>query len=187
MKNFSDWLHRFSTGQMALIALAVFILFMAFVMPGQAAQANKIGAQAGSPDMSFFYSANDLYRMAEAYGPQGRQAYIRARFTFDVIWPLVYAFFLVTSVSWLFRKAFGPASPWQVANLVPVLGAGFDYLENIATSLVMARYPATTPLVDMLASLLTIIKWTLVNGSFVLLLLGAALALWNGLKNRQAR
>ena len=55
-------------------------------------------------------------RFAEAFGPAGRQAYIEARLTFDVIWPLVYAFFLITTISWLADRAFRPGSPWRLQD-----------------------------------------------------------------------
>jgi len=47
-------------------------------------------------------------------------------------------------------------------NLVPVAAVGFDFLENTATSLVMARYPADCPLAAALAPGLTLVKWILV-------------------------
>lgn len=53
-----------------------------------------------------------------------------------------------------------------------------DYLENSATSLEMARYPALTPGIAHLAPLFTLAKWVFVNGSFVLLLIGIIAALW---------
>ncbi len=62
-------------------------------------------------------------------------------------------------------------------NLIPVAGMLLDYLENSATSLVMARYPALTPGVAHLAPVFTLAKWMCVNGSFVLLL-GGGVALW---------
>ena len=71
-------------------------------------------------------------------------------------------------------RAFHPASRWQIANLAPVSGALFDYLENVSTSLVMWRFPDHTPVVDVLAPAFTVVKWILVNGSFVLLLGGGA-------------
>ena len=114
--------------------------------------------------------------MAEAYGEAGRQAYIHARFTFDVAWPLVYTFFLVTAMSWLFQRGFPPESPWQLANLVPLLAALFDFLENMTTSWVMARFPEPAPLAGILASLATPLKWTLVGGSVLLLFVGIAAA-----------
>jgi hypothetical protein len=180
----STWLHHVSTGWVALVALILFALFIALVLPAQAEQAAAESGDAGSPDSSLFYTPADLYAMAEAYGEEGRAAYVRARFTFDLIWPLVYTLFLTTSLSWLYERAFPPSSPWQYANLAPVLGALLDYLENGAASLVMLRYPARTPVVDLLAPLFTLLKWTFVGGSFVLLALGLVVALWRWFKER---
>ncbi|MCS6845917.1 MAG: hypothetical protein NZ528_16605 [Caldilineales bacterium] len=164
-----------SRGWLALAALAAFLLFTALVLPGQAAQSAERTGGGPQPDSSLFYSAEDLYAMAEAFGPEGRQAYIRARFTFDLVWPLVYGAFLVTSIGWLAGRAFAPGSLPRLLVLVPVLGVALDYLENLSTSLVMARYPALTPVVDVLAPLFTSLKWAFVGGSFVVLV-GALLA-----------
>jgi hypothetical protein len=158
-----------STGRVTLVALAVFVLFMLLVLPRQAAETEARTGGGRQPDSSFLYSAAALYEMAEAFGPEGRQAYIRARFTFDLVWPLVYAFFLVTALSWLSARAFPAESAWRRLNLVPLLGMAFDYLENVSASLVMARYPAQTPLFDLLAPAFTAVKWIFVAGSFVIL------------------
>ena len=170
----SHWLHKISAGWLTLAGLAIFLLFTALVLPGQSAQAEEASQGADTPDLSFYYSIDDLYDMAETYGEEGRQAYIKARFTFDLLWPIVYALFLATSLSWLFRRGFSPGSGWRMAHLAPILGMIFDYLENISTSLVMLRYPARTPVVDFLAPLFTAIKWVFVGGSFVLLVIGMA-------------
>lgn len=116
--------------------------------------------------------------MAEAYGPQGRAEYVRARSTFDVVWPLVYGLFLVTALSWTAGKTFAPLSRWRRFNLLPLLGLLFDYLENLSTSLVMLRYPAKTALVDTLAPIFTASKWIFLGASFVLLLVCIAVAGW---------
>jgi len=178
----SDWLSRVSTGPVTLAALIIFLLFTALVLPRQSRSAESVSRGAGSPDTSFFYSPGDLYRMAEAYGAAGRAAYVRARFTFDVIFPLVYTLFLATAISWVFARAFPPGSPWQRANMVPLLAALFDLLENASTSLVMARYPAQTPVVDTLAPLFSLAKWVFVIGSFMLLFAGVVIAVWRWIK-----
>jgi len=178
MIRFSRWLQRFSTGRVALIALLVFIGFSVLALPRQS---RAQGSEAGTPDLSLFYSAGDLYRWAEAYGEQGRHEYVRARFTFDVAWPLVYTFFLVTAISWLCAKAFEPASRWRVANLAPVMGMLFDFLENIATSLVMGRYPRPTPVLDSLAGVFTLLKWGFLAASFLLLAAALGVAVWRKL------
>lgn len=183
-KQISDWLRRVSTGWVALAALLIFLLFSALVLPQQATKAEQETGSADSPDMSFFYSAGDLYRMAESYGETGRQAYIRARFTFDLVWPLVYTFFLITCIGWVFGKAFATGSRWQRANLAPLLGALFDYLENLSTSLVMLRFPDHTPVVDILAPVFTALKWGFLGASFLLLFGGIVVAAWRLMKQR---
>jgi len=183
----SDWLTRVSKGWLTLLALITMALFMVLVLPAQSRQAEAVSGGAGSPDTSFFYTPADLYRMAEQYGPAGRAAYIRARFTFDLVFPLVYTAFLATALSWLNQRASAPASPWRLTNLAPVLGMAFDYLENIATSIIMGRYPATTPGIDALAPIFTFIKWILVAGSFVLLLISIVMAAWQWQKRRRTR
>ncbi len=177
-KRISDWLYRVSKGWAALGATAVFVLFVATVLPAQAAKANEESGGAGSPDTSFLYTAQDLYDMVQAYGPDGRRAYVRARFTFDLVWPLVYTVFLCTAISWLYGRAFQRGDLWQRANLVPLLGALFDLLENLSTSLVMLRYPAQMPVVASLAPAFTLVKWILVGGSLVLLAVGAVAGIW---------
>ena len=183
MQNLSDWLHQLSTGRATLIALVILLLFTTLVLPKQAANADAGGA--GSPDLSLIYSAGDLYRMAEAYGPAGRTDYIRVRFTFDLIWPVVYVAFLATAISWLSRQAFTPQSPWQRANLIPVIGTLFDYLENVAAALVIGRYPARTPGIDVLAPVFTFVKWSSVGGSFVILMVALVAAVWPRARKRR--
>jgi hypothetical protein len=186
-KRISAFIHKVSHGWVVLISLAIFVLFSALVLPVQSTRASTEFGDAGSPDMSFFYTPADLYAMAESYGEGGRQAYIEARFTFDLIWPLVYGVFFCTAISWVYLKAFAPDSPLQLANLAPVLGAAFDFLENISTSLVMARYPNLTVGIDNLAPVFTIVKWILVGGSMVLLLAGGVVGFWAWVQNRITR
>lgn len=184
MGRLSDVLLRLSTGPVTLALLVFFLAFTAVVLPGQAHAAEGAASGAGSPDTSFFYTPQELYRMAEAYGSEGRQAYIRARFTFDVIWPLVYTAFLLTSISWMLRAAEIASLRGSHLNLMPLVGMSLDYLENAATSLVMARYPSRTPLVDGLAPIFTFTKWSFIGASFLVLVGLGVTALYRSLARR---
>jgi hypothetical protein len=177
----SEWLYSASTGKVAAVSILVFVVFTALVLPAQSRAAGEYSSGVGSPDMSFFYSSEELTRIAEAYGESGRAAYVRARFTFDLIWPIVYAFFLATTISWTFQRVFPPSSVIRRGNLLPLAAALFDYLENIATSIVMLRYPNSAPLLGNLAPVFTLLKWSLIVGSFGLLLFAGILLLWNGI------
>jgi hypothetical protein len=186
MKRLSAFLQRCSPGWVALLALLMFMVFAATVLPEQAAQAEQTSGGGKSPDLSLWYSPGDLYRMAESYGADGRQAYILSHFTFDVVFPIVYGFFLVTAISWLFGKGFPKDSPWQLANLLPLAAMLFDFLENITTSLVMSRFPAETPIVAALAPVCTFLKWMCVGGSMLLLVVGVVAAVTAGIKRKRS-
>ncbi len=182
MKTLLHWLKKAAQGWLALLGLVIFAAFMIFVLPMQAQQAEESSGGAGSPDTALFYSPQTLYDFAESYGPEGRRAYIQARLTFDMIWPLVYCLFLTTSLGWVFQRGFPEESPWQIARLAPIMGLSMDYFENIATVIVMARYPQRTPLAAGLAVIFTPLKWLFVGGSFLLLMIGALTAAWRWVK-----
>jgi len=184
MKRISSWINKISKGWVALLCLVIFLFFTALVLPSQAEDANAYSGDVGSPDTSFYYSADELYQFAEAYGPLGRSAYIRARVTFDVVWPLVYLAFLATAISWAYQKTGKEGRFWRRLNIFPVLGLIFDYLENGATSIVMARYPDLTPVLPRIAGVLTAIKWVFIGGSFAVLVLGLGIAGWRWLRLR---
>lgn len=172
MTNLSSWFYKISSGRLAILLIVIFVLFMIFVLPDQAAKADEYAEGAGSPDTSFYYSSEELFDLAEVYGEEGRAAYVRARFTFDLIFPAVYGVFLLVTVSWVFGRALPVESKWRLINLVPLAGVLFDLLENISTSVVMAGYPVRREFAAMLAPVLTLIKWIFVNGSFVILVIG---------------
>lgn len=184
MKRLSSWLHKISTGWVTLLALVIYLIFSATVLPAQSSKAEAISGGSGAPDLSFFYSPADLYRWAEAYGVDGRQAFVQARWTFDLVYPLVYGLFLVTAISWLFRRGFPAGSKWQLANLTPVLAVVFDFLENSAASIVMLRFPAQTPVVDFLSPIFTSLKWIFVAGSILSVLVGLVAALLAALRRK---
>ncbi len=185
LKTLSNKLYHLSNGTITIIALVIFGLVVAFILPAQAERAEAASGGADSPDMSFFYTSDDLYNMAEAYGADGRAEYVRARFTFDLIFPLSYLFFLATSISWAMKRAVSnPNDRWRLLNLFPVFGVLFDYLENISTSIVMANYPQQTFLFDALAPIFTLVKWFFVNGSFVILVPALVVVVWNWVRAR---
>jgi uncharacterized membrane protein YhaH (DUF805 family) len=151
------------------LAAAVFLSFLVFFLPRQAASSAEITGDQPSPDTSLIYSGEDLYSFAEAYGEPGRAHYIRSRFTFDLIFPLAYAAFLTAWISLALNRIRPRKAAWELLNLFPAAGMLFDYLENIATSAVMAAYPDRTPLFQTTAPLFTLIKWFFVYGSFAVL------------------
>ncbi len=152
--------------------LLLFTVFMIWVLPAEAVRSSQILKGEPTPDTSFFYTASDLYAMAEAYGVEGRAYYIHARYTFDLAWPLAYVMFLVPTTAWLLK-------PWEqdrkkrLLVLVPLAGFLFDLLENAGAVLVMSRYPARTWVIDWLVPWMTMFKWSALAAAFVIMLISA--------------
>lgn len=152
------------------VSVLIFTVFIIFVLPGVSLTTREITGSNLSPDTSIFYSVETLYKIAEDYGAAGRDYYINSRFTFDVVWPLVYGFFLVSSLSMTFREPIVKRS-FYVFNLLPIFAVVFDFLENITVSYLMFRYPQTS-YIGYLAPYFTLIKWLLIFSAFGLLVMG---------------
>lgn len=118
---------------------------------------------------------------------QPAAAYVQARITFDVIWPLVYGAFLVTTLAWVWARATAAGSRWRVVALLPVLVVALDYAENVCAATVMARYPARTPVLAELAPIFTAGKWLTLSVSFLLLVVGVVVALTASWRARSLR
>jgi hypothetical protein len=71
--------------------LSVLVAFLVLVLPAEAERTREVAGTSETPDTSYRYASEDLYRLAEEYGEQGRAHYVRSRAIFDVVWPLAYA------------------------------------------------------------------------------------------------
>lgn len=162
-----------------VLSLLIFMSFIIFVLPQEAAKSEAFGLT-DSIDTSFYYSSSDLYRTAENYGEQGRAFYIRQRFTFDLIWPIVYTQFLFISSVYFYKKTKLLKVTWLL--YVSLIAAGFDYLENIMTSTVLYRYPLMTPVISDLAGVMTLLKWSTLSAAFFILIYLTLLAVITRLK-----
>ncbi len=163
-----------------LTTLALFVIYLALILPAEATRSDQVIGSAPSPDTSLYYSKAELYQIAETYGQEGRLYYVDSRITFDILWPLVYTFFLINAISWILNKTILEDSKLRLLNLVPLAGILFDYLENIASMVVMFRYPTPTDILASLAGIFTSLKWVFLGGSFLILVF--AVVLWVGVK-----
>lgn len=151
-----------------VIVSTVFIIFIIFVLPQMTKYSNEVIGKFDSPDTSLIYSGSDLYNMAENYGESGRKAYITLRWTFDLIWPFVYTLFLLL---WTFKLLeYNLNKKWlRYVFILPVVSMGFDFMENIGSTIVMARYPLESGIIATLTPVITFIKWLTVLGSVLVL------------------
>lgn len=182
MKNdLSSLLIKFSTKWVVITGFIIFLVFSLLFLPGQSRLTETYSAGLGSPDTSLFYTPADLYHMAEAYGSEGRAAYVRARLTFDIAFPIIYTFFLVTSISWFESYVLEKGNEFRTGNLLPLFAMLFDLLENACTALVFSQYPAYSSFLSMLAPFFTLMKWMCVGSSFLFLII---VVIWSMVRRR---
>ncbi len=166
----SKWINKISTGWIVISTLMIMVLFTVLMLPNQARISLEETGSSESPDTSLFYSPDEIYQIAESYGPDGRLAYIKARWTFDLIFPLVYVGFLTTGISYFYHHNPRQKELWRFVNLIPVFGGVFDYLENLAISLIMYIFPTQFPGAAFLSAVFSGIKWSLILLSFLVYL-----------------
>jgi hypothetical protein len=182
LNNLSSWFAKKTNLLIFIVASLIFVGFIIFVLPAVSATTKEITGTSLSPDTSFFYTVERLYQIVEIYGETGRQYYINSRFTFDVIWPLVYGFFLVTALSMTFKKPIAKKS-FYMFNLLPLSGIIFDYLENITIAYLMFKYPKTT-FIAYLALYFTLMKWLFIYLAFVVLIIGVSIKSFQKVKRK---
>ena len=116
-------------------------------------------------DMRFGYTIEEARQFLTALSKEGRNLYLTRQLPLDFVYPLAYGLFFAT----LFTALNGKKT---LLNLLPVLLAGADYIENISI-LLMLRHDSTY-LTDMqvrISSGATIVKTVLMYLCFLLIII----------------
>ena len=184
MKKFIALIVNKTNAIVVILSLLIFMSFIIFILPQESAKSEAFGLSK-SIDTSFLYSADDLYRIAESYGEEGRAFYIRQRFTFDLVWPIAYTQFILIASAYFYKKT--KLLKASSVLYIGLIAAGFDYLENIMTSTVLFRFPQTTPIIADMAGIVTLLKWSTLSLAFVILVFLMIVASSIHLKQRLIR
>jgi hypothetical protein len=103
----------------------------------------------------------------------GRQLYTTLQ-VLDLIFPLGYGISMTLALTGIITRLFPEGHSMERTILIPILAMIFDYLENITIATLIASYPNLSPLVVNIASIFTLLKWSL---ALALLAILAILAL----------
>lgn len=159
---------KVSTKQV-LIFTIIFLLFTALVLPFISSYTTEIIGVSESPDTSFSFNLIKLYNIVDSYGNDGRMFYVIMRWTFDIVWPLVYSLFLVSSIAYLSRET--NCKLGLKPLYFPLLAVLFDLLENINATIIMLLYPKRIDVFGYLLFTSSILKWMTIGISFVIVIL----------------
>ena len=146
------------------VSWAIFLVFMVWILPSVAA-ANANAGLTESIDTNFSFNPMLIREIITSYGADGRQFYLVQRWTFDAVYPLAYGLPLSFSLWGLLLT-----SKYQRWSWLGMGAALFDYLENIAFSLLMLSYPALPLWAITFAVGLSLIKWVLLGSSFFIVM-----------------
>mgnify|MGYP001410102707 CR=1 FL=1 len=142
------------------------IVFILIALCGKIFQSLPYNIFENMLDTKFTFSLFEVQTVMQQLGPEGRLAYIISTFTLDLIFPILLATFALG-----FYAKFGIQS--DLIYLFPILGAGFDLLQNIQTSLIMsAEVNEITNMQVMLASYTNQAKYIFYYISFALIIFG---------------
>ena len=156
-------------GKQILYITLVFILFTSIVLPYFASLTTKLIGVSESPDTGFGLSLSEYYLMRTAYGEYGRKVYVVMRFTFDIVWPVVYTVFLVSTLFYLQQQT-------QILksiklHYVAFTAVLFDFMENVLAVIFMTTYPNQIDFVVYLLKGSSMIKWGLIVAAFILIII----------------
>jgi hypothetical protein len=161
-----------------LLGLAtVFFLCGFWLLPGGVLALRRRANGEMQVDVRAGYSPATLYRLLHSYGPEGRASFKRMLVA-DMVFPAVYAAFLVTLAD--LAAASNPASnnAASAARVAAIAAAGWDYIENGLLLFVLHRFPACQSAAARLAGLSTSAKML----SFMIAL-GSLAAVYPGLSH----
>jgi hypothetical protein len=184
LNQISGNLHRYAKGWLVLVFLAGEIFFNAVHLPGVQAKLRTFSNGNGPIDLQLFYSPEKVYSMVDSYGEEGRVFYRAHELTIDVIYPIVYTLLFTLLISWLFQRAFAPASRMQKLNVIPLGAFAFDMLENICIVAMLSVHPAQPAALAWLGAAFTGIKWLFAGATIVLILIGLVVAARNKFKKQ---
>jgi len=148
----------------AAAALA-FVAFGAAVLPVMSARSAGYTPDGGAFDTGFFYTPAEALAKVAAYDDAGRAAYTRDRWTFDLAFPAVYGFFMLSAWAFSLRALAGDRARFRWL-LVPILGIAFDLVENTAVTALMLSFPPGSMAAAVASSLGSALKWVFVGAGF---------------------
>ncbi|MCC6411162.1 MAG: hypothetical protein IT270_05865, partial [Saprospiraceae bacterium] len=138
MKTLSTLLSRIATWKTLLLFLALYIVFVGFILKNAEAKINALAGQTiGIIDLKMDFNPQRTLDMVAAYGDAARAYYAMVEMTADVAYPIVYAFLLGIILTLLFRN-----TKYARVHVLPFLVLLFDYAENINIVYLLKTFPS---------------------------------------------
>lgn len=172
-------IEKLSTKRYVILLSILFLSALAFMQIILTPRFEEVSGHMGTLDMMYSYSVGQVYNLLDMLGGAGRRLYIIFLAT-DLIFITTFLLLQMILLSFLIHKA--RLNPnWQLLNLLPVLRAMCDLLENIFIVRMIVSYPIRLELIAGIASKVTSIKWV----TMVLIVTAAVILTILALKNHR--
>lgn len=168
---YQDFMKRASGLFPSIIFLSVFLLiegvFQFFLIPGF----QQAAGGAGIPDMAAAYHPDFLYGILAVMEGDALGWYNRIQLA-DCLFPLGYAGLLSSLLFRIYRRKYDDFGAYRWIVSVPLVAAGFDYLENIGIRSAILLLPRRSDLLGWVLSVVSSIKFLALLLSVLLVLTG---------------
>jgi hypothetical protein len=150
------------TSWRTVVAALAGLLITGFLVNGKpfgVAELKSISGGVGILDMEVLYTPEQAYAFLAAMGEAGRAFELTHIVPLDLLVPLFYGLFLSTFISWLLHRWLPAESGWHRLNVVPVIGALFDYLENLGIIAMLLAWPMEMYSIAQITMAATLLKF----------------------------
>lgn len=160
-----------------IIFSTLYFFFFIFVLP-------RMHYPAIIPDKLFFYSANDLFQIISNYSLIDRENYIHASYLFDILYPIIYTFTLFIPL-FLLAKKNEFTKFLKILTFIPFIAFFSDIMENNLIIYNIKHFAHFNFKIAQITGYFTLIKWTFVYLSIILIIIFLAISLFIRIKNKK--
>ncbi len=167
---------KYCSGTGFLIALLLaFIGINIFVLAPIQTQLMALSGGVGVIDLLPWYTSEEALQRFNLYGVEGRNLYLTAEWTGDLIYPVVYSLLFGAT---LYRLG---GRKWA---LLSVYSCFVDWIENIFISIMLYQYPSFNIWVAHIATVLTALKWSMAFCNVMMIIVFSILKLRDMMRNQ---
>jgi hydroxyacylglutathione hydrolase len=137
------------------------------------AQLQKMTGGVSIPDMEMFgYTPQQAYDTLTAQGEAGRAFYLHNIIPQDFLFPLLYALFYATALTYLAQRLFPADHPLQNIGMFGLCAGLADWAENLCLLGLLLNFPQQLDVLARVASIFTVAKTFLVMLNMIMVLSG---------------
>jgi hypothetical protein len=174
LRRSTEFLERHATGRRILASIALSVVFGVIPLNYAVARIRAVSPDAAPLDMAMSYTPDEAYTMIARYGADARHYYVFNAFTFDAVGPALFGLTIALMSTALLARLTAPGSLWRAAAVIgPVAGLAVDLVENALLATLVSRFPERLDTVAMLANVATMVKRTVIFGTWALVLFPA--------------